>query len=103
MELPVVATVEIQGERVQVRAAPLSLLSEIAQAKDAEGTVRFELVAKTLSRCCALAEGGGPLDLDVLSLPSATRLFRIAIGDEVPEGAAAPDFPQPPGSQESGG
>lgn len=103
MELPVVATVEIQGERVQVRAAPLSLLSEIAQAKDADGTVRFELVAKTLARCCALADGGGPLDLDVLSLPSATRLFRIAIGDEAPEGAAAPDFSLPPGSQESGG
>ena len=32
MELPVVATVEIQGERVVVRAAPLSLVAKLAEA-----------------------------------------------------------------------
>lgn len=103
MQLPVVATVEIQGERVQVRAAPVSLLAEMSADKVDGGKVSYDLVSRTLARCCSLAESGAPLDLDALAWDSALRLLRIAVGDEAPEGSAKSDFPSPPASSGSGG
>ena len=103
MDLPVLTTVEIQGERVQVRAAPVSLLAEMSEEKGDGGKIPFELVSRTLARCCSIAESGAPLDLDALSMQSALRLLRIAVGDETPEGSARPDFTQPPASSEPGG
>ena len=103
MDLSVLGTVEIQGERVRVRAAPLSLLSEIATDKSAGGFVRFDLVGKVLARCCSQESDGAPVDPDSLALSSALRLFRIAIGDETPEGSSEPDFRSPPESSGSGG
>ena len=96
MELPVVATVEIQGERVVVRAAPLSLVAKLAEA-DKGGPSSAEAVLEIVRRCCSL-EGGAPLDPDELSMDSASRLVHVAVGEE---GGA--DFSPPPGSSEPGG
>ena len=95
MELPVVATVEIQGERVVVRAAPLSLVARLAQGPDDAATM--PVISEILARCCSL-EGGGPVDQDALSMNNAQRLLRIAVKEE---GDA--DFRPPPASREPAG
>lgn len=97
MDLPIVATVEVQGERVQVRAAPLSLAAQLAQAGSAEVSAT---VLRIVERCCFL-ESGAPVDPDALSMKSATRLVDIAVNGG--EGDARPDFPSPPASSAPGG
>lgn len=92
MELPVVATVEIQGERVVVRAAPLSLVARLAKSAKA-----VDAVLDIVARCCTL-ESGAPVDIDALSFDSASRLVKIAVGEE---GDA--DFCKPPASREPAG
>ena len=51
MELPVVATVEIQGERVVVRSAPLSLVARLAQAPDDVGLAGVPPAARYIDLC----------------------------------------------------
>lgn len=92
MELPVVATVEIQGEPVVVRAAPLSLVARLAEA-DENGHESVAAVLEVVSRCCFLQDGS-PVDPDALSMDSAGRLVRIACGDE----RTSADFPSGPAS-----
>ena len=96
MNLPVVATVEVQGEPVVVRAAPLSLVARLA-GSEANGTESVSAVLEVVKRCCT-TEGGAPLDLDALTMESAGRLVRVAVGEE-----GGSDFPKPPGSSEPGG
>ena len=99
MELPIIATVEVQGERVRVRAAPLSLVAQLAQAGDG-GASGAATALRIVERCCRL-ESGAPVDPDSLSMDSATRLVNLAIGGG--EGNARPDFPSPHASSAPGG
>lgn len=96
MKLPVVATVEVQGEPVVVRAAPLSLVARLAEAEKG-GAESVSAVLEVVKRCCSF-EGGAPLDLDTLTMESAGQLVHVAIGEK---GGA--DFSPPPGSSEPGG
>lgn len=98
MELPVVATVEIQGERVVVRAAPISLAAELFRAESAAAHADAALLV--VERCCRL-ESGAPVDPDTLSADSALRLVRVAVGDE--REAGSPDFTPTPSSPAAGG
>ncbi len=96
MELPVVATVEIQGTRVQVRAAPFSLVSKLASS--AGGPESPGIALQIIERCCRL-ENGDLVDPDALSMQSASKLVNLAVDG----GKAGSDFPAPPGSSGSGG
>lgn len=96
MELPIVASIPIQGALVKVRAAPFSLVSDLARSGG--GPDSPAIAQRILERCCSL-EDGSQLDFDSLSSRSANQLIQLAIRGEGP----GTDFPSPPGSSGSGG
>lgn len=97
MELPVLSTVEVQGARVIVRAAPVSLVAELAEA--GRGAAFPPIALRVIKRCCSL-ENGDSVPVDCLSMESAQRLVFVAVGGE---GQGGPDFPSRPGLPDSGG
>lgn len=98
MTLPEVARIEIQGARVVVDAAPISLAAELFRANGA--AARADATIRIVERF-ARHESGEPIDPDEQSADSALLIVRTALGEG--EGGSGPDFTQRPASSAPGG